>query len=156
MSVSLAELEASLAIGAWQAATLETNRLLHEAAGLPGATYFTFAAIQTFPCADLAAINRLWQNYSDARFGFSTQLQLWQTVELVDPLSFPNTARFRAFSEAVGWRRAGLYLESTDLIFDLSAPVGHLPIVQYFYPMRPWLAWINGYGWFFERVGDCL
>ncbi|NJK72217.1 MAG: GUN4 domain-containing protein [Synechococcaceae cyanobacterium SM2_3_60] len=155
--VSLVELEAQLAAGDWLAATLETNQLLHAAAGLPGATYFTFVSVRDFPCEPLQAINDLWQGYSRDRFGFTAQYQLWTTVELADPLSnsFPNTARYRAFTEIVGWRESGLYREPQTLTFDLSAPVGHLPYVRYFYPLRPWLAWVNGYQWFFERFAQC-
>ncbi len=155
MAVSLVELDAQLAAGDWLAATLETNRLLHTAAGLPGATYFTFAAVRDFPCEPLQAINDLWQGYSRDRFGFTTQYQLWTTVELGEPRSFPNTARYRAFTEAVGWREAGLYRQPQTLTFDLSAPVGHLPYIRYFYPPQPWLAWVNGYAWFFERFAVC-
>jgi hypothetical protein len=152
----ISKLLSHLQEGDWRDAALETNRVMLTAAGQTDGNYYTYAAVVNFPCADLLELDRLWLDYSDRQFGFSIQTQIWNSYTFNAKEPSTSVGQFRYFTERIGWRKEGVYLRYTELEFDIeSAPLGHLPFVIYFYPIQPWLAWTNGYTWFFERSQAC-
>ena len=48
--------------------------------------YLYLEDLRQFPCADLRVIDQLWVRYSNGRFGFSVQKQIW--VEVGGKLDF--------------------------------------------------------------------
>ncbi|PLS69665.1 MAG: hypothetical protein CV045_00905 [Cyanobacteria bacterium M5B4] len=86
------------------------------------------------PCADLLLIDRLWQETSNDRFGFSTQAVIWRQCT---QLRWDQNQAMAMFGDRVGWRVSNILFNSyhwkryDDLNFSLRAPRGHLP-------------WING------------
>jgi hypothetical protein len=79
--------------------------------------------IHRFSCTELRIIDQLWVKYSNGRFGFSIQKQIWQSLSgNIDMVS--DGPRF---GERVGWYIDHRWLASYELTFSLSAPVGHLP-----------------------------
>jgi hypothetical protein len=99
----------------------------------------TETEINGISCEDLCKIDQLWLQHSSGHFGFSTQLKIYKQCQ----------EDWDAFGSTVGWRVSENFeteakwiwnypnyvnfYQSADwydrLIFNLSAPVGHLPIL---------------------------
>ncbi|MCL1475477.1 GUN4 domain-containing protein [Argonema antarcticum] len=80
--------------------------------------------IEQFPWQDLRIINRLWVEYSNGRFGFSVQKQIWQNINVANNNNFEveNT-----LGDRVGWRVNNNWIKYDELTFDIIASEGHLP-----------------------------
>ena len=120
------KLEQLLAAGKWKEADWETARIFVEVVeqqeGLP-----TKEGIENFSCPDLRAMNRLWVKYSDGRFGFSVQKEIYQSVGGTKKY---NPEVWKAFGEAIGWKNKGEkgeWLHQDKLTFNTKAPQAHLP-----------------------------
>ena len=131
----------------WEEADVETKEIMLKIAGREELGFLDRQSGEQFPYKDLYSIDRLWRINSGNRFGFSVQKRILQSLfqreispssELdkpinmsVNPLSNSgNLAGFKLrdqFASSVGWRVGGKWLHSHELIFDLSAPEGHLP-----------------------------
>jgi hypothetical protein len=74
------KLEKLLLSAQWQAANRETWDLMCDALGKNLGTYLTAQDMQQIPCADLARIDQLWQQYSQGHFGLSAQKKVYQTA----------------------------------------------------------------------------
>lgn len=79
-------------------------------------------AILQLPCVDLLTMDQLWSRYSNGRFGFKAQEQVYLQVD----------SRPGDFLRALDWRGSGLSLTGgvkpyKSLQFSRSAPLGHLP-----------------------------
>lgn len=79
-------------------------------------------AILQLPCVDLTTIDRLWSRYSNGRFGFKAQEQVYLQMD----------RRPVDFLRALDWRGSRLSLTGgikpyKSLQFNTSAPSGHLP-----------------------------
>jgi hypothetical protein len=81
--------------------------------------------ISRLSCENLSAINRVWQNKSQGRFGFSVQAQTWKS--LFGSKFEPTNEHFEDFATDLGWRYRGRYLYGDQLKYSLEAPKGHLP-----------------------------
>ncbi len=87
--------------------------------------YFRKEDIEQFPCRDLQTIDRLWVQHSNGRFGFSVQKRIYNEVG----------KDFEKLADRVGWGKGmweriwGLGYE--DYKFELRAPEGHLPVLNY-------------------------
>ncbi|MGK7878087.1 MAG: GUN4 domain-containing protein [Xenococcaceae cyanobacterium] len=79
--------------------------------------------IMRFPCLDLRTIDQLWTNYSEGKFGFSIQKDIYQSLGGTDQF---NIQVWKAFCQRVGW---DLLAIDSNLIFSIDAPPGHLPSV---------------------------
>jgi hypothetical protein len=102
-------------------ADLETTRLLFAIAGREQQNTIDAASLNRFPCRDLGTMDRLWVRYSERRFGFSIQNQIWQEVSR-------DATRF---ADRVGWLGQTNLKDYQDLNFSISAQRGHLPIGDY-------------------------
>jgi hypothetical protein len=76
--------------------------------------------INNFPSKNLRIINQLWLHYSNGKFGFSVQKEIYQSLEKTKDI-------WENFGDHVGWRKDGKWLRYYDLDFDINAPNGHLP-----------------------------
>jgi hypothetical protein len=107
----------------FQSADNLTRQQLCELAG-PGAvqrkwTYFT--EVEAFPVADLQTIDALWWVHSEGKFGFSVQRKLWLSVGQDFPKLWPK----------IGWKNGNDWTKYPEgFIWDLSAPIGHLPLLN--------------------------
>ena len=126
--IDYAKLQSFLESRQWQAANEETERVMLKVARRLRDRWLDGEAQDRFPQTDLETINRLWTQYSKARFGFTVQAQIFAEVQSQDS----------TFMKEVAWKKAALHgglLDSLsgnlaeNLQFDLSAPVGHLPFV---------------------------
>ncbi|MGB3533134.1 MAG: GUN4 N-terminal ARM-like repeat domain-containing protein [Microcoleaceae cyanobacterium] len=78
-----------------------------------------FSEVRAFPCTDLQTIDLLWQVYSQGKFGYSAQRKLWLSVNKNWEKLWPK----------MGWRKQGVWTRyPQEFTWDLSAPVGHLPL----------------------------
>lgn len=121
-SVDYSKLQELLEAGKWAEADNETLAILLKLAGLENEHRLDVEHIEKISQSDLKAIDQLWVNYSDGRFGFSVQKSLY------------NQSINRLYV-TVGWLRVYDYyacqgsfsLTVSYEITDITAPKGHLP-----------------------------
>ena len=140
MTHKLSQLQNLLAAKNWQEADRETRKLMLAIAGADQRDdlLLTKQDIQKFSCNALIKIDKLWLHYSQKRFGFSVIKYIYQQEQ----------GNYHLLAEKVGWRRGDRWLNYEDLIFDITAPVGHLPIT-WLVPTTFWMYWQTR----FARVG---
>lgn len=123
-----------LKAGNWRAADYETYCVMIQAVRKKDGDWstesFTEEELLNFPCADLRTIDQLWVKYSDGKFGFSVQKQIY--VECGGKLDgkYPKDEVWGTFCERVGWRVKNEWVSYGSVTFDAKAPKGHLPVVQ--------------------------
>ncbi|MGF1542350.1 MAG: GUN4 domain-containing protein [Pleurocapsa sp.] len=118
----------------WEEADRQTyqliDRIIKTAKNKNQRMFIELKTIAEFSCNDIRTIDALWKKYSDNKFGFSPQQQVWQTVNQNGDFS---TQTWRQFATEVGWKTGDVasssgYLLYEQLNFDpAEAPVGHLP-----------------------------
>ncbi|GAB4325699.1 MAG: hypothetical protein OHK0047_10720 [Leptolyngbyaceae cyanobacterium] len=118
------QLETYLRNQQWRDADIETYRLMIQTVNKEFGSYFTVEDLQTFPCPDLRLLDELWVKYSQGKFGFSVQKQIW--IECGRPMTYNDD--WKRFGDRVGWRKEGDWLDYDNLIFDLNAPAGEFPL----------------------------
>lgn len=110
----------------WKAADQETARVLMQLMNRLQQGYFEEEHLDNIPCIDLQTIDHLWLQYSQGRFGLTTQLQLYIDCQGSPDGRFDERV-WKQFGDRIGWRINGHWLNFHDLRFDSSAPPGHLP-----------------------------
>jgi hypothetical protein len=113
--------------GNWKAADEETARMMLAVAGRTSQGYLDTDDIEKFPCEDLRIIDHLWVKYSNGRFGFSVQKQIYINCGGKPDGNFPGDTIWYKFVDEVGWRVNGSYYLSESVEDIFSAPWGHLP-----------------------------
>ncbi|MDJ0600599.1 MAG: GUN4 N-terminal ARM-like repeat domain-containing protein [Crocosphaera sp.] len=107
----------------FQDADTLTRHLLCELAG-EGAIqrkWVYFTEVEQFPTTDLQTINALWWLHSEGKFGFSVQRKLWLSVG----------KDFNKLWPKIGWKTDNNWTQyPNQFTWDLSAPVGHLPLLN--------------------------
>jgi len=126
-NVDYTRLRNLLADGKWKEADQETIAVMLKATGREKEGWLNIESIETFPCADLRTIDRLWVKYSDGRFGFSVQKRIWESVG-GKPDKYDYEI-YKKFAEGVGWSVKGEWLTYSHISFSLNAHDGHLPFV---------------------------
>ena len=116
--------------GKWKEADQETAKQMCQVMGRQSEGRLRVEDIEKFPCVDLRAIDQLWVQHSNGKFGFSVQKKIWQ--QCGSPTAYNK--QWEKFGEAVGWRSGNRSeMKWTSLsIFDRnfdpsSAPEGYLP-----------------------------
>lgn len=75
-----------------------------------------------FDCDELRAIDGLWVKYSNGRFGFSVQKNIYLSKEIGGRADGQyHEKAWTKFCHAVGWQFVEL---------DITAPRGHFPVLQ--------------------------
>ena len=105
-----------LAAGKWEEADQETSSVMLKASGREKTHYFNSYAIDNFPCTDLRTIDQLWVNYSDGRFGFSVQKQVYLSVSGKSEYSEDINSYFKFFDLVVERERKRAVLERQEVI----------------------------------------
>ena len=78
-----------------------------------------FSEVKSLPSEDLQTIDTLWRVYSDERFGFSIQRQLWLSTG----------KNWEALWPKIGWRSGNTWTRYPQgFTWNLTAPIGHLPL----------------------------
>ncbi|MGJ3245045.1 MAG: GUN4 domain-containing protein [Elainellaceae cyanobacterium] len=108
----------------------ETYLRMLEAVGRGKGDWIREEELLNFPCADLKTIDRLWVKYSDGRFGFSVQKEIYVQCEGKLDGTYPGDNIWYEFSDRVGWRVKNSWIAYWDVTFNTSAPRGHLPYCE--------------------------
>ncbi len=125
---SYAKLRELLAAGQWKEADIETGNVMLKVAGRTKEGYLDLNACRNFPSLDLRTIDQLWLKYSDNKFGFSVQKEIWVAKggKLDGRYDYDTYVKL---GDEVGWRQGGNWLSYNDLTFDkTNAKRGHLPV----------------------------
>jgi len=108
----------------WREADQETYRLMITTVGKENGQWFGRGDLENFPCDDLQTLDQLWVNYSNGKWGFSAQKQIWQ--QCGSPLDYSYL--WDKFGARVGWRKDGGWVSYDDLTYDLNKSIkGELP-----------------------------
>ncbi|WP_228042591.1 MULTISPECIES: GUN4 domain-containing protein [unclassified Tychonema] len=79
-------------------------------------TQLEISQIYQLPCPDLQTVDRLWLHYSQGRFGFSVQKQIYASVK-GDCIRFGDRVNWPAYNSATA---------SGQLKFTQQSPIGHI------------------------------
>lgn len=131
-------LEYLLSSGMWEEADKETSEIMCHLADRELEGYLTKNDLKKINLADLVYLDLLWTKYSNGRFGFSIQIEIYK--ERYGPSKISEDEPYdrdawRDFCEFVGWRVRepnenfpdDNSLKNSQLTFNLGAPAGHLP-----------------------------
>ena len=124
VGVNYTELRDLLAAKKWKEADDETGKRMLEASGRESQGYLNVEDVENFPCQDLGIIDKLWVTYSNGKFGFSVQKQIYQSLGGIKEY---NEKVWKAFGDQVGWRKEGSWLSYSKLTFSDKHYMGHLP-----------------------------
>ncbi len=139
------QLQQLLEAGAWQEADSLTNAIILQLLDRAQLNQISKGDIHNFPCVDLLHLDRLWTGYSSDRFGFTVQLEIWQSLGGLIAYNAENYWQFAdtylKFAPKVGWQiQRPWFIPSLaepqwrkyeDFIFSRQAPYGHLPSFGY-------------------------
>ncbi len=120
-NIDYSQLRQHLATGDFQTADRLTRELLCQLAGAGAIDrkWVYFTEVDGLPIADLQTIDRLWSSYSDGKFGFAVQRELWLGVG----------KNWDKLWVKLGWKNGNSWTRyPQEFIWDLSAPRGHLPL----------------------------
>ncbi|MGK7889689.1 MAG: GUN4 N-terminal ARM-like repeat domain-containing protein [Leptolyngbyaceae cyanobacterium] len=97
-----------------------------------------FSDVDQFPIADLHVIDHLWRVYSEDKFGFSIQRELWLNSKKDWERLWPK----------IGWKSDnGWTRYPNEFTWDLSAPRGHLPLSNQLRGVRVMASLMNHPAW---------
>ena len=145
----LYQLKDLLAAGEWQKGDRLTYTVLLNIGKRENQGWLDKDTIIKLPCEYLSIIDRMWVQYSQERFGFSVQQQVWQQVS--GKISYLNEFQL---SDGVGWRVNHQWLDYQDLSFNLNAPRGHLPSCSLGRWLWSW-TWRGQCYTFLARIESC-
>ncbi|MDJ0554544.1 MAG: GUN4 domain-containing protein [Microcoleaceae cyanobacterium MO_207.B10] len=78
-----------------------------------------FSEVDSIPIADFQTINKMWLVYSEGKFGYSVQRQMWLAVGKNWDKLLPK----------IGWKNGNTWTRyPKEFTWDLTAPKGHLPL----------------------------
>ncbi|QOV22592.1 serine/threonine-protein kinase [Anabaenopsis elenkinii] len=124
-----------LAAGRWKEADSETRQVMSVVGKPKKPGVLDKQSISNFPCQDLRTIDQLWLKNSNGRFGFSVQKRIYESLGGTTDY---NREIFLALGDTVGWRKGINWLFIRDMIFDITAPEGHLPVGVFYYGSVWW------------------
>ena len=80
-----------------------------------------FTEVNLFPKLDLQTLDQLWLIYSEGKFGFSKQREIWLGVG----------KNWEKFWPRISWKSDNIWTRYPgEFIWKLEAPVGHLPLTN--------------------------
>lgn len=109
--------------GDWQEADRLTTVKLCELAGTAAKArkWLYYTEVLNFPRLDLETIDKLWRVYSEDKFGFSVQRELWLSVDRVWEQLWPR----------INWKQGNTWTRYPGAFtWSLEAPRGHLPLTN--------------------------
>lgn len=140
----------------WKAADHETYLRMLEVVGRKEGDWIRDSELLNFPCADLLTMDRLWVKYSQGRFGFSVQKQIYVECGAKLDGNYSGKKIWRRFGDKVGWRVDGSWIDYHDVISNISVPLHVVPLGQL--PARAgW--WVRGgvvVGWRLWGLFSCI
>jgi curved DNA-binding protein CbpA len=133
-----------LASGKFKDADHETKRLLLELAGREREGWLLPDNAKSLSFQELSAIDQLWLQHSNSRFGFSTQRKIWNSLGCKSSNNIPaQTISENTFGQFVQWRIGSRWVSPYDSFnYDLQAPKGSLPRA-YIFALNGWWSYTN-------------
>lgn len=116
-----------LATENWREADEETTNIMLEIMGKSSLDNIIPDEVMNFPCSALQLLDQLWMSYSNNRFGFSVQQQIYTRLGGTDDISDVDMKVLQAMGAEMGWMVNNKLLDYEDLDFSSSAPVGCHP-----------------------------
>ncbi|MBD1938308.1 GUN4 domain-containing protein [Microcoleus sp. FACHB-68] len=116
-------LQKMLAAQDFQEADRLTLQLMCELAGASALQrkWLYFTEVDNFPIPDLQTLDYLWGVYSEGKFGFSVQREIWLSVGKNWDKLWPK----------INWKAGNNWTRYPQgFTWDLSAPKGHLPLTN--------------------------
>ncbi|MBC5797803.1 GUN4 domain-containing protein [Sphaerospermopsis sp. LEGE 00249] len=130
--VNYKRLEKLLKFKKWQKADDETWTVLRQALSKPVGKYLFNSDLENLPSEDLQIIDHLWTKYSQGHFGFSVQIEIYESCGQ----DYPR------FCAAVGWDLTKSSSYNQNLVFPWPAPKtfpkGNLPSHPWVGGTKPW------------------
>ncbi|MEA5578488.1 serine/threonine-protein kinase [Anabaena sp. UHCC 0451] len=127
--VDYKRLENFLKYKKWQKADQETWEVMRQ---VLSKVYLSNSDLESFPCEDLQIIDHLWTKYSQGHFGFSVQVEIYESCGR----DYPQ------FCATVGWDINKSSSSTPNLFFswsiNRSVPKGHLPSHPWVGGTKPW------------------
>jgi hypothetical protein len=119
-------LESLLKAGKWRDADEETWGLMLKLTKREQEGWLRIEDVKNFPRQELRKMDQLWVKYSNGKFGFSVQKQIW--LELGGKLDGEyDWDTFTKLGSRVGWRKNNEWLSYDSYTFSTNALPGHLP-----------------------------
>lgn len=138
IGIEYSNMQALLSQRRWQEADQELAKIMKDIVKkISDDDSICCSAIHDFPERDLLTIDKAWLEYSNGKFGFSTQKEIFEK----------SNGDRNTFGGSVGWRKEvseGSYRWVDNLSFNYDfdlAPIGHLPSG----------VWAGDDGWFENR-----
>jgi hypothetical protein len=110
--------------GKWKEADQETDDLLLRVSNRKQEGWLREEDVKNLSCEDLRTMDKLWVAYSQGKFGFSVQREIYQSLGGTSEF---NSDVMKKFGDRVGWRVNGDWIYYLDVTFDQKAQSGHLP-----------------------------
>jgi serine/threonine-protein kinase len=125
--LNLAQLSILLEKKRWRQADLETERLLLIATNRYDEGWLDSTSLRALSCETLIAIDNLWETYTNERFSFKKQSEIWKRVAN-KPQEFDDDS-YEKFGKTVGWYipEDEKWLSADQLQYSLTSPPGHFP-----------------------------
>ena len=149
--VSYERLERLLSSENWGKADLETANLMWRVMGREQEKWLRNEDIIQFPCRDLITIDRLWNQYSHSRFGFTIQREIWERYGSPQELN----EQWLLLCEELGWKRANLWFNISDLHHQKSPCKGIFPCYIFSGLGFGGMVWLATGANLFCRLADC-
>ena len=97
-----------------------------------------FTEVTQFPNLDLQTLDQLWLIYSEGRFGFSKQREIWLGVG----------KNWEKFWPRIAWKNENIWTRYPgEFIWSMAAPVGHLPLTNQLRGVRVMDSLMNHPAW---------
>ncbi|WP_373530587.1 GUN4 N-terminal ARM-like repeat domain-containing protein [Nostoc sp.] len=133
-------LQQLLALQDFQAADRVTIEKMCELSGLGAVQrkWLYFTEVENSSAVDLQTINNLWLVYSEGKFGFSVQREIWLSLG----------KNWDNFWPKIGWKEGNKWTRyPNEFTWDLSAPRGHLPLSNQLRGVRVFASLLSHPAW---------
>ncbi len=123
IGIDYGPLQAHLLAEEFEQADRFTSAALRQLAGPQAESrgYVYFSEVESIAGIDLLTIDRLWQAYSQGKFGFSVQSRLLNSLD----------GRYDRLWPRIGWKIDGVWTRyPKSFTWSLEAPEGHMPLVN--------------------------
>lgn len=138
--IDYSDLQSLLVEQQFEAADRLTLQKLCELAGPTACQrkWLYFTEVNTFPVVDLQTIDTLWRVYSEGKFGFSVQRELWLSLNRNWEKLWPK----------IEWKSGNIWTRyPNEFTWDMSAPRGHLPLSNQLRGVRVMEALLSHSAW---------
>ena len=122
-NINYEELQLKLLEQEFEAADRLTSSYLRKLAGKLAEKrgYVFYSEVNNMSGKDLQTIDRLWNIYSNGKFGFSIQAKILKSVGKKYELMWPK----------IGWKNNGNWTRyPNSFCWSLEAPEGHMPLIN--------------------------